>query len=92
MNRFVHFHIGLDAQGHRCWRMRTAAEVRRCREWQHLQPKIAALPACGPGREIWRNAMHRRRWVLLAAQSRGDRRCFLTTLKHPPLVSPTPPF
>jgi hypothetical protein len=92
MKRDVHFHHGLDDGGGRCWRMRTAAEVRRCRERQRLQPRIAMLQVCGPGREIWRNGLHYRRWVLLAAQFRGDRRCFLTTLKRPPLVSPILPF
>ncbi len=47
---------------------------------------------CGTGREVWRNGMHRRRWMLLTEQVRGDRRCFLTTLKQPPLVSPIRPF
>jgi len=92
MKRFVHYHLGLDDGGGRCWRMRTAAEVRRCRERQRLQPKIATFHVCSPGREVWRNGMHRRVWFVLAEQVRGDRRCFLTTLKRPPLVSPTPPF
>ena len=92
MSPHLRFHLGLDAQGHRCWRMRSPAEVRRCRERVRLQPKIAWVVACGPGREVWRNGLHRKRWMLLAAQVRGDRRCFLTTLKRPPLVSPNPPF
>jgi hypothetical protein len=92
MSRHVHFHVGLDAQGCRCWRMRSPAEVRRCRERVRLQPKIVWVIACRPGREVWRNGLHRRTWAVLADQVRGDRRCFLTTLKRPPLVSPTRPF
>jgi hypothetical protein len=92
MRRELWFHHGVDDGGGRCWRMRSAAEIRRCRERQKLQPKIVALAVCCPGREVWRNGMHRRRWTVLVAQLRGDRRCFLTTLKRPPLVPPTLPF
>ena len=72
--------------------MLSAAEVRRCRERRRLQPKIAWAVPCGAGREVWRNGLHRRRWLLLTAQVQGDRRCFLMTLKRPPLVAPTFPF
>ncbi len=65
--------------------------LRRCRARRALKPKIVLSP-CGAAQEVWRNGLHRRSWLILLAQSRGDRRCFLMTLKRPPLVCPTPPF
>jgi hypothetical protein len=90
--RPVHFHLGLDQAGDRCLRMRGAAELRRCRERQRLRPKLVTIVTCGTGQAVWRNGMHRRRWLLLTEQARGDRRCFLMTLRRPPLVSPVRPF
>jgi hypothetical protein len=87
MDRYVRCHHGVDAECGHCWRMRTVAEVRRCRERKALMPKIPS-----PGRELWRNGLHRRRWIVLSLQFRADRRCFLTTLKRRPLVPPTVPF
>ena len=90
--RPVHFHIGLDEAGDRRVRLRGAAELRRYRERQRLQPRIVIVVACGTGQAVWRNGMHRRRWLVLTEQARGDRRCFLMTLKRAPLVSPVRPF
>lgn len=90
--RPVHFHIGLDQAGDRRLRLRSVAELRRYRERQRLQPKIMVVVACAMGQPVWRNGMHRRRWLLLTEQSRGDRRCFLMTLSRPPLVPPVRPF
>ncbi|HYZ64260.1 MAG TPA: hypothetical protein VE650_17555 [Acetobacteraceae bacterium] len=92
MRRPVLFHIAIDADGGRCCRMRSAAEARRCREQRRLMPKLVWMVPCGVGREIWRNGLHRRRWIVLCEQVRGDRRCFLTTMKRPPLVPPIEPF
>ena len=81
----------MDRTGQRCLRLRGAAEVSRCRSRVALQPKIV-LAAGGRAQEVWRNGMHRRVWLLLLDQARGDRRCFLMTLKQPPLIHPTLPF
>lgn len=88
----AHFHIGLDEAGDRRVRLRSAAELRRYRERQRLQPKVVIVVACGTGQPVWRNGMHRRRWLVLMEQSRGDRRCFLMTLRRKPLISPVRPF
>lgn len=92
MRRLLHFHIGLDEAGDRRVRLRSAAELRRYRERQRLQPRVVIVVACAPGQAVWRNGMHRRRWLVLMEQARGDRRCFLMTLRRKPLVSPVPPF
>ena len=90
--RLTHFHVGLDQQGQRHMRLRSAVEVRRARERKRLHPVIVFVVTCGTGQAVWRNGMHRRRWLLLTEQARGDRRCFLMTLRRPPLVSPMKPF
>ncbi len=91
INRYARYHCCLDAQGHRCWRMKSAAEVRRCRQQHSLLPRMVRLVGCTSGREVWRNGLHQRRWKLLAARVRADRRSFLTTLLYPPLVYPLLP-
>ena len=92
MNRYALYHCGLDALGRRHWRMRPVAAVRRCRLQLVLLPKVACTDRCGPGREVWRNGFQQRRWLVIADQVRSDRRCFLTTLPLPALVSPIAPF
>ena len=62
-----------------------------CGERQRLCPVIVVV-ACGAAQPRWRNGLQRRRWLLLTEQVRGDRRCFLMTLRRPPLVSPISPF
>ena len=89
--RPLHFHLGLDHTGHRHRRLRDSAEIRRAREQRLLHP-IMVVVACGATQPRWRNGLQRRRWLILSQQVRGDRRCFLMTLRLPPLVSPIIPF
>lgn len=89
MTRFL---IGLDCHGQRHQRMRNVAEMQRAREGQRLRPKLVFVATCAAGQQVWRNGLHRRRWLLLRAQLCGDRRCFLMTLRRPPLVTPILPF
>ncbi len=88
----IHFHVGLDHTGHRHVRLRGVAELRRAKERQRMQPKVVLVVAPLPGRAVWRNGLHQRRWLALVEQSRGDRRCFLMTLKRAPFVVPLRPF
>lgn len=91
MNRHAMFHLGHDVHGCCHRRMKDAAAVRRCRQHQALFPRVVWVVACSVGREVWRNGLHRRRWYAVAAMVRQDRRGFMTTLSHPPLVSPVTP-
>ena len=85
-----HYHYGLDVAGQRCARMKSASEIRRCRQQHRLFPRIVWLSVrCS--QEVWRNGMHKRSWQAVTLQVRADRRCFLTTLRRPPLVPPIPP-
>ena len=86
-----HFHLGLDHTGHRHRRLRDGAEIRRVHEQRRLHP-VVIIVACGGLQPRWRNGLQRRRWMLLTSQVRGDRRCFLMTLRRPPLISPIIPF
>lgn len=88
IRRPMHLHVGLDHTGERHVRQKSAAESRRAAERHRLQPKLVLLVATSPGRAVWRNGLHRRRWLVLLAQTQGDRRCFLMTLKRAPLVVP----
>ena len=90
MHLYRHYHYGLDVTGQRCERMKSASEIRRCRQQQRLLPRIVIV-SLGCGQEVWRNGMHKRNWQALAMQVRADRRCFLTTLRRPPLIPPIPP-
>ena len=87
----LHFHLGHDDGGHRHVRRRGAAEVRRAVERKRLQPEVVIV-ACGFGQVRWRNGMQRRRFMALSEQVRGDRCCFLMTLRRPPLIRPVRPF
>lgn len=87
----LHFHLGHDRHGERHIRLRDAAEIRRARERRMLHPVIVLIP-CGGSQPRWRNGLQRRRWMLLTEQVRGDRRCFLMTLRHAPLMPPVRPF
>ena len=86
-----HFHLGLDQTGHRHVRLRATAEMRRTRERRSLHP-VVIIVAVGAMQPRWRNGLQRRRWLLLTEQVRGDRRCFLMTLRRPPLVPPVTLF
>ena len=91
MNRHALYHCGLDNRGHRHWRMKTHVAVRNCRQHAALFPRIVLVTRVGVGREVWRTGLQQRRWCVVAAQVRADRRSFLTTLSYPALVSPIPP-
>ena len=91
IRRPLHFHLGLDHTGHRHVRLRDCAELRRVRERSRLYPVVVVV-AVGGRQPRWRNGLQRRRWLLLTEQVRGDRRCFLMTLRRPPLVPPVRPF
>ena len=86
------FHLGLDREGCRHLRLRSTTEVRRARELRLLCPVVIVAGSCHTGQSHWRNGLHRRRWLLITDQVRGDRRCFLMTLRRPPLVPPLRPF
>ena len=68
--------------------MRSQGDVRHCRQQMRLFPRIVATMSVSPGRPVWRNGHHERRWQEAVAQVRASRRCFLTTLAQPPLVTP----
>lgn len=89
MHRLTRFHYGIDVTGHRCVRMKSVSEVRRCCQQKRLFPRIV-WAASGAGQGVWRNGLHKRNWLAVCAEIRGDRRCFLTTLDRPPLVPPFP--
>ncbi len=86
------FHLGFDRHGHRHLRQRSTSEVRRAREMRLLFPVVIVAGSCHAGQTRWRNGLHRRRWLIVTDQVRGDRRCFLMTLQRPPLVPPMRPF
>lgn len=88
MNRHAIHHCGMDARGHRHWRMKPVAAMRRCVRHGTLLPRVVWVVPCGVGREVWRNGLQQRRWRVVVEQVRSDRRSFLTTLGHPALVSP----
>ncbi len=88
MNRYARYHCGLDYKGNRHWRMKTSVAMGCHRTQVMLFPKVVVAARCGPAREVWRNGLHRRRWIAIAAQVRAHRRSFLTTLPRSPLVSP----
>ena len=92
MNRYALYHCGLDCKGHRHWRRKTTTAMRHCKQQASLFPKIVLATSVTTGRAVWRNGLHQRRWHAVAAQVRTDRRCFLTTLPRPALVSPIPPM
>ena len=91
MNRYALYHCGMDNSGRRHWQLRPVAAARRSQQQMALFPRVVCMARCGPGKEVWRNGFHQRRWYLVAAQVRSDRRCFLTTLPQPALVSPILP-
>ena len=88
LNRYALHHCGLDATGHRHWRRKDVVAVRRCKQHAALFPKVVVVSTCCAGRVVWRNGMHQRRWQAVAAEVRGDRLTFLTTLPRPALVPP----
>ncbi len=90
IRRPFHFHLGLDHTGHRHVRLRDPAEMRRVRERRQLHPVVIVAVAGVQPR--WRNGLQRRRWLILTEATRGDRRCFLMTLRRRPLVPPVMPF
>lgn len=92
MNRYAIHHCGLDARGHRHWRRKDVSAMRRCAQHAALFPKVVVVSTCCAGRVIWRNGLHQRRWLAVAAGVRTDRTTFLTTLSHPALVSPVAPL
>ncbi len=87
-----HYHLGLDHSGHRHVRLRGAAEVRRALLRRRLHPEILVVLACRILQPRWRNGLQRRHFLLLTEQVRGDLRCFLMTLRRPPLIPPVRPF
>ena len=93
MNRPAHhFHLGLDQSGHRHLRLRGTCEVRRAALRRRLHPEVLVVLPCRAVQPRWRNGMQRRHFMLLSEQVRGDRCCFLMTLRRPPLVPPMRPF
>ena len=92
MNRYALYHCGMDVGGRRHWRLRPVAAARRSQQQLALLPRVVCMDRCGPGKEVWRNGHHQRRWYFITAQVRSDRLCFLTTLPRPALVSPLAPF
>ncbi|MCQ8239730.1 hypothetical protein [Rhizosaccharibacter radicis] len=91
MKRHALYHCGLDRHGHRHWRFKTVAAMCRERERSRLVPRLVVAAGVTSVREGWRNGWQRRRWVVLVEGCRADRRSFLTTLRHPPLISPIRP-
>ncbi len=87
-----HYHLGHDHTGHRYTRLRGAAEVRRALLRRRLHPDIVLIVTCGVAQPRWRNGFQRRHFLLLTEQARGDRRCFLMTLRRPALIPPIRPF
>ena len=88
MNRHALYHCGLDHKGNRHWRMKTSAAMGCHRKQVVLFPKVVVMMRCQSTRAVWRNGLHQRHWIAVAAQVRAHRRSFLTTLPRPPLVSP----
>jgi hypothetical protein len=87
MNRYASYHCGLDCKGDRHWRLKTASDMRHCRQQTALFPKIVVTTSARTGRSVWRNGHHQRRWQAAVAQVRASRRSFLSTLPERPLVS-----
>ena len=88
MNRHALFHCGLDCQGNRHLRLKSAVAVRVSRHHAALAPKVVVAVRTGPGRTVWRTGFQQRRCLALLTVLRAERRSFLTTLPRAPLVPP----
>jgi hypothetical protein len=91
MNRYALYHCGLDCKGDRHWRLKTASDMRHCRQQTALFPKVVVMTPVRAGRAVWRNGHHQRRWQAAVVQVRVSRRSFLSTLPKPSLVSAVMP-
>lgn len=92
MNRHALFHCGLDCDGNRHRRLKATAAVRATRHHATLLPRVVVVARVSPCRTVWRTGLQQHRWQALCVLLRAERRPFLSTLSHAPLVPFTHPF